>query len=320
MKCDDCLNLLESYADGEANEREAEQVRMHLATCANCESRFEELAAETDLYARYDRELQISPALWNGIAARIASEDTAVAASKKADLRSWFAGLFAMPAFRFAMPVAAMVLIALMVGLAYWRTRPQAQPSANLIAAIDNPATTPSGITPIENKPVDNKAVDNKPVEASPVLSSAATNEQSRPKLVAAKLNRATTNQRADSGSDVLFKDAAYSDVEERDTVSHLEQAQNLLVSFRSIKFADDDDEVDVSYEKTESRRLLNENVLLRRDAEQTGKYPAKAMLGSLEPFLIDIANLPDKAKPADVRQIADRVQRTEIVAELRGY
>jgi hypothetical protein len=114
----------------------------------------------------------------------------------------------------------------------------------------------------------------------------------------------------------VLFTDAAYTD---GDTASHLDQAQKLLVSFRSLP-ADDDDDVDVSYEKTESRRLLNENVVLRRDAEATGKFPTKSVLGSLEPFLIDIANLPDKAPASDIRQIKDRVQRTEIVAELRSY
>ena len=108
--------------------------------------------------------------------------------------------------------------------------------------------------------------------------------------------------------------------MEERDTASHLEQAQNLLLSFRNIKYADTDEEVDVSYEKSESRRLLSENIALRREAEASGKFPAKSVLGSLEPFLIDIANLPDKAKPTDVRQITDRVQRTEIVAELRSY
>jgi len=108
--------------------------------------------------------------------------------------------------------------------------------------------------------------------------------------------------------------------MEERDTASHLEQAQNLLLSFRNIKYSDTDEEVDVSYEKSESRRLLSENIMLRREAESSGKFPAKSVLGSLEPFLIDIANLPDKAKPTDVRQITDRVQRTEIVAELRSY
>ena len=114
----------------------------------------------------------------------------------------------------------------------------------------------------------------------------------------------------------MLFTDAAYSD---GDTATHLDQAQKLLVSFRSLP-ADDDDDVDVSYEKTESRRLLNENVVMRRDAEATGKFPTKSVLGSLEPFLIDIANLPDKAPASDIRQIKDRVQRTEIVAELRSY
>jgi len=114
--------------------------------------------------------------------------------------------------------------------------------------------------------------------------------------------------------------ETALDDIESKDTASHLEQAQNLLVSFRSIKFSDDDAEVDVSYEKSESRRLLNENIVLRRDAEMAGKFPVKAVLGSLEPFLIDIANLPDKAPPSEVRQIKDRVQRTEIVAELRSY
>jgi len=117
----------------------------------------------------------------------------------------------------------------------------------------------------------------------------------------------------------VLFTDTAYTDIAEKDTASHLEQAQKLLVSFRSLP-ADDDQDVDVTYEKSESRRLLNENVVLRRDAEMAGKFPTKTVLGSLEPFLIDIANLPDKASSSDVRQIKDRVQKTEIVAELRSY
>ena len=119
---------------------------------------------------------------------------------------------------------------------------------------------------------------------------------------------------------EILFTDAAYSDMEDKDTATHLEQAQNLLISVRNIDVSDDDQEVDVSYEKAESRRLLNENIVLRRDAEMAGKFPAKSVLGSLEPFLIDIANLPDKAPAKDLRQIRDRVQKTEIVAELRGY
>jgi len=308
MKCEDCINILEAYLDGEANERESDQVQTHLATCANCANQFEALTAESELYARYDRELQVSPSLWNAVAARINSEDRNASANPKFNLAEWFAGLFAAPSLRFAMPAVALIAIAVVVGLAYWRTRPQpAKP--DVIAKVNNvvPPTPVNNNSPEKNPEVS--------LHAAP-----SGNKDSEP-VVAVKTNRPGMNKsRAGEQSDVLFTDAAYTDMEDRDTASHLEQAQNLLLSIRNIKFSDDDEEVDVSYERAESRRLLNENVVLRRDAEMTGKFPAKSVLGSLEPFLIDIANLPDKAAPKDVRQITDRVQKTEIVAELRGY
>src|SRR5437773_12505195 len=73
MKCDDCLNLLEAYVDGEAGEHN-DLVQTHLMTCASCAGEFEALTAENELYVRFDRELQVSPADWDGIVARIATE------------------------------------------------------------------------------------------------------------------------------------------------------------------------------------------------------------------------------------------------------
>jgi hypothetical protein len=49
-------------------------------------------------------------------------------------------------------------------------------------------------------------------------------------------------------------------------------------------------------------------------------KFPTKILLADLEPFLIDIANLPDHARAEDVRAIKERVQKTEIVAALLDY
>jgi len=103
MKCDDCLNLLEMYIDGEAGERNNDQVREHLMKCESCTGEFEALTAESELYQRYDRDLQISPAIWNGVAARIAQNRESVA-KPKSNLAEWFAGLFAIPRFGFAMP------------------------------------------------------------------------------------------------------------------------------------------------------------------------------------------------------------------------
>ena len=90
--------------------------------------------------------------------------------------------------------------------------------------------------------------------------------------------------------------------------------------SIKNLPVSDNDDEIDVSYDKALSRRLLNENVVLRRDAEMKAKFPTKMLLADLEPFLIDIANLPDHASAEDVRVIKERVQKTEIVAALLDY
>ena len=118
----------------------------------------------------------------------------------------------------------------------------------------------------------------------------------------------------------VISTDLGYLDIDERDTAKHIEQTENLLRSIRNFNISDTDDEIDVSYDKALSRRLLIENVVLRREAEMKAKFPTKTLLADLEPFLIDIANLPDQAKPEEVRAIKERVQKTEIVAALLDY
>ena len=301
MKCDDCVNLLEAYVDGEVGEHESERVRTHLLTCSSCENEFEALTAESELYARYDRELQISPAAWSGISARIATEPSAIESRKRRDVRGWFAGLFAVPRLGFAFGGALAVLVAMVVvGYLYFRT----QPDQRLLAAGG------SGVR------VNGAVIESRGGEPEKNDKATKPENLSAPEQVVAGTGKPKYRAPLLDDPGVLFTDAAYSD---GDTATHLDQAQKLLVSFRSLP-ADDDEDVDVSYEKSESRRLLNENVVMRRDAEATGKFPTKSVLGSLEPFLIDIANLPDKAPAGDVRQIKDRVQRTEIVAELRSY
>ena len=120
--------------------------------------------------------------------------------------------------------------------------------------------------------------------------------------------------------SGVYSADLGYLDIDDRETAKHIEQTENFLRSIRNFPVSDSDDEIDVSYDKALSRRLLNENVVLRRDAEMKAKFPTKTLLADLEPFLIDIANLPDRAKPEEVRAIKERVQKTEIVAALLDY
>src|SRR5712691_9306615 len=119
MKCDDCFNLLEEYIDGEAIERDAAQVSAHLITCAACAHEFETLTAEREVYARYDRELTVSPAMWSAIAART-TESRPI--DSGLSLGGWLAGLFATPRYAFA-GAAAVVMLAVVIGVVYMRTR-----------------------------------------------------------------------------------------------------------------------------------------------------------------------------------------------------
>ncbi|HEU4391557.1 MAG TPA: hypothetical protein VFV34_27450 [Blastocatellia bacterium] len=98
----------------------------------------------------------------------------------------------------------------------------------------------------------------------------------------------------------------------------HIESAQLLLREFRNLP--DGGRAVDVSYEKRRSRFLLQQNILLRRNAELEGELPVGEVLGGLEPFLLDIANLPEHAQSSDVAAIKDRIERREMIAALQVY
>jgi anti-sigma factor RsiW len=144
MKCDDCLNLLEEYIDGDAIERDAEQVSAHLITCAGCTKEFEAFTAEREIFARYDRELNITPAMWTAIQARTAAESRPVVSSSRFNPRAWLIGLFAAPRFGMAFSGATAVLIAaIVIGFMYLRTQPQSSAPQVVVRT-----TTPGPISP----------------------------------------------------------------------------------------------------------------------------------------------------------------------------
>src|SRR6266851_376572 len=144
MKCDDCFNLLEEYIDGEVIERDAAQVSAHLITCAACAHEFEALTAEREIYARYDRELTVSPAMWNAIAARTA-ESPSIDSGARFSLGGWLAGLFATPRYAFG-GAAAVVIFAVLIGVVFLRTRTPDQRPPEPVANKTNKSTTDAPI------------------------------------------------------------------------------------------------------------------------------------------------------------------------------
>jgi anti-sigma factor RsiW len=102
------------------------------------------------------------------------------------------------------------------------------------------------------------------------------------------------------------------------DTSRHVEQAQRLLRSFRNARGEGEASAEDVAYEKRRSRELLYRNIVLRREAAAKGDESVASLLDSLEPILIDIANLPDRPAQTDVRAITERMRKKNIVAMLQ--
>ena len=330
MKCEACLNHLADYVDGELGRRDAEAISAHLITCANCSGAFDQLTAEQEVYARYDRELAISPSLWSGIEARIAGEKHPVVSGSRFNLRELFAGLFVGSRFGLGFAGAtAVVIAAIVIGVAYVRLRKQSFTPREVATQVNvddrktavpqevkKPATPDSAAEPKgENKKEPNKSPndrkekprDNPPIRLVPREGIASVKTTTTGKAKAADL------------PDVFYSAIAYSG-EDIETQKHIERVQMLLRSIRNTELSTDDDTVDVSYEKALSRRLLSENIVLRRDAEMNGKFPVKTLLSDLEPFLIDIANLQDRTTPDELRAIKDRVRKTEIVATLQSY
>ena len=74
----------------------------------------------------------------------------------------------------------------------------------------------------------------------------------------------------------------------------------------------------EVGYERKRAQQLVFQNMMLRREADAAGDVQVSSLLESLEPILIDIANLPDKPDPNAVRTIRERVERKNIVGLLQ--
>ena len=294
MKCEICLEHLEEYLDGELAAAEEAEVSEHLITCGECSTVFGTLTAEQELFARYDRAIEVPPFLWTRVAAQCVSE--------RRRRLSWIKSIperFGIPGGGFAAGVA-ILLIAIAYGVLSWMAFP---PSKEHVTRLEKQAP----LKTIERQqPIEPQA------ESKPGAIAAPSKRKSR--------FRPATDQAKLDQSDVLSSDLGYLDLDERETAMHIEQTQNLLRSIKNVPVSDGEEEIDVSYDKALSRRLLNENVVLRREAEMKAKFPTKTLLADLEPFLIDIANLPDHARPEELRAIKERVQKTEIVAALVEY
>ena len=114
MKCEEYQILIEDFIDGTLDEKAASRVISHTAECAECAQFRQELSREQELYSHYQRDVEITPLMWNSIESRIGQERAKQPSGLVSRWREQFAGLFAGPRLS---PAFAAVLVMLAIGL-----------------------------------------------------------------------------------------------------------------------------------------------------------------------------------------------------------
>jgi len=224
--------------------------------------------------------------------------------------------------------VAAAIILMALAGIWIVRQHRGAQDAQVIATQKEQPKQEQTGQQRTEQQP--------KPETASPVATApnknlperkASSNREARlavspkraPQPVPDKVREPAPDRRepAPVGGEIASLQPLMNPFVDIETARHIERAQLFLRSFKNTGDAKD---FDVTYERQRSRSLLYQNAVLRRDAEAKGNMPVQELLGSVEPFLLDIANLPDKPAGDDLRPIKERMQKKEILAALQIY
>jgi anti-sigma factor RsiW len=348
MKCEECLPLIEEYVDKELGTSASERIAAHLSTCPTCALEATELERELEIYARYQRDIVVTPAQWNIVRARIEQEKEQPNGEPRARFREWLSGLFGRgKRFRPALALALLLIFIGVTAAIIYNARHRGSAELASQPQQREDAVASQQVSPQEKRAPEKINDDNQTVardgneknsQRQTVRdNTAGISRQKRTDLAVNSRQPALQQtpqqiKRAPNENAPRFEEAVAnsSDVMRGERVPamdgdfdfeiarHAEKAELLLRSFRNARPLATNHALDVSYEREDARKLLYQNISLRRDAEARGDHSSATLLNTLEPILLDIAHLPEKARARDVHSIADRMQKKEIVAALQ--
>lgn len=303
MNCD-CTEKISSLIDGELTAHEARELERHLLTCSECQE------AKSD-FLNLRTQIADFPVAFKPVAQREAL--ARILGKQKSPARTVWRWAFN-PAVA---ALASLLIIGVVIALLVY-PRLKSNPGTNQETASVNSnrknqtqktgsaggseVSTPKSTTPKKSPtpvPEKNKVVPNKkrpPLAFEPQPDNIALN----------------TSEPAGDTERVRSADA------ETMTAIHFQKSELLLRSFRNVRPGKPGAAPELEYEKGLAQKLIYQNMILRREADASGDAQVSSLLESLEPILLDIANLPANARAADVKTIKDRVARKNIVALLQ--
>ncbi len=125
MKCQDVLERIDDFVDGDLSEAEFQEVELHLASCAACRAEERELRALLAEAAALPKEIPPDRELWSGIAGRIGGRTASVVPFVPRRVPAWgLAGLAA----------AAAVVVAIAASLVHTPATGTGAPGTKLAA------------------------------------------------------------------------------------------------------------------------------------------------------------------------------------------
>ncbi|HKR58788.1 MAG TPA: zf-HC2 domain-containing protein [Pyrinomonadaceae bacterium] len=310
--------------DGELPHAEALQVSRHLHECAECHEAHESFLLLRGQLTSYQSVIDAKAvdAALAGILSRRHAEPTRAFVSAT-NWRERFANAFGLghgfsPRFAAA---AALIVLAVGIGIIVLLL-PRQHTNVAINSGVKAPAVRDA--LPVEEpqKPQQTQKAGGKSGPTIP------NKEEARPKPAQTPTRHAprTPRRRTETApnyseieGNVALNTRPLGNVEvELMTARHLEQSEVLLRTFRNVRPAIAGQSPDIYYERQRAQKLLYQNMLVRREADAKGDVQVATLLGSLEPILLDIANLRNKPGTEEVVAIKERVERKNLVPLLQ--
>jgi hypothetical protein len=281
---------ISSLIDGELPAAEAREVERHLLTCAQCEEARADFLSLRSQISSFEASLPAE--VQNRALAKILAK-RGTSGAKVTWSWNWGYG---------AVALASIAIVAVIIGLAFNQTPPEIANQINPVPASSPEAKPSPTAEPQQKSESPQQQPTPKPRRPAPVREPKPGEQFA---AIPKNIQPAAPERTRPADAQTM-------------TALHFEKAETLLRAFRNVQLEEPGAAAEVRYERTRAKQLVYQNMMLRREADASGDIQVASLLDSLEPILLDIANLPDKPDNDTVRVIRERVSRKNIVALLQ--
>jgi Putative zinc-finger len=285
---------ISSLIDGELTQTEAREVERHLLSCGECEQLRADFLNLRSEIAGFETSLQ--PAVQNRALKKILSTERRIPVL---GLQWNFATQ--------AIAVVVLLITGAVLSLSLF-PRSDKSPKSTLRAELHKP-------TPLPTPSVEPKAT---PEESPKPTPNKELKETNNPRPTPAPAKRPPVREPKPGEQFAAIPESVRPADVQTMTAMHFDKSETLLLGFRNVRLNEPGSAEEIAYDRKRAQQLVYQNMMLRREADASGDVQTESLLESLEPILLDIANLPDKPDNNAVRVIRERVERKNIVPLLR--